>query len=87
MEYVSLIKCTFISSTYVIFDFTITEKVKRNGKDTVVAEGNIILNRDLECKADIVYDEEENVKIEIAKVRDRCFEKAKWIFEHNVHVI
>jgi hypothetical protein len=84
MRYLNLIKCTFISSTYVVFDFTIEESC--DGKE-VVARGNIIINREFKNTASIIRRCNEIIEREVEETKKRCIEKAKWIFESDVHVI
>ncbi len=84
MGYLSLIKCTFISSTYVVFDFTIEES---SNEKEVVARGNIIINRKFKNTASIIHRCSEIIEREVEETKKRCIEKAKWIFESDVYVI
>ena len=77
MDYNFFTKCVFISSTHIIFDFTI-----RRNMTEIICEGNLIINIHMDANVEIFTDAENNsiVKSEMPKIVERCKEKAHWIF-------
>lgn len=85
-EYMNVIKCTFISEKYVIFDYEVKKCHYYNDEDNPIkADGNIIINSKLEANGDgrVNSNSNDNIDLinrEVEKAVEKCKKSAEWIF-------
>lgn len=75
-----LTECIFISSTHVIFNFSIMSDM-----NTTTSKGNIIVNSSLETNVECILSESsKNVyNCLIQEIINHCVDRAKFIFKEN----